>query len=143
MDCLTCTEDIDSTNSVRNIFIDKETGKERIVESFYCNVCTKKIINETLPRIANSIYNENCEASLKRLMSQPLPTNMTADGTGRGTIVDKMVIDGEVKPTLLNTEIFKGEIDHVNEQMKIIHEMMDDSDYSYLDDIRLLFKKYI
>ena len=142
MSCISCCEDITSENIVKHIYV-TNAFKERVTESLFCNDCTVYLLNNILPNLIKSIINETCEVSLKRLMSMPLPTNLTSDGTGRGIIIDKITINGQTQSAILNDDIFNGEINKVNEEMKVIYNHMNIEGYSYIDTIKILFGKYI
>lgn len=140
MSCKACYDDLDETTMVENIFIDVETIHK---QSNFCNDCVIYMLNNIFPNLINTIKNETCEKTLKEILSVDLPTHLTVDGTGRGKIIDKIKINKRIRSTDLTRNIPDEDIDYINEQMKIIHSKMDNEMYSYIDDIKTLFDKYV
>jgi hypothetical protein len=114
-ECKFCCEDIN--NLIINVFDD---GVKEQSQS--CKNCTIMLINTILPRLLNSISEETCESSIKKIVKNNLPTHLSIDGTGRGkqiisVIIDDEIIDAKLKhPDNVN-------IDNINIAMKQINNL--------------------
>jgi len=125
-DCVFCCEDLPDDDRMINIYADK--CRE---ESTMCKDCRQRLCESILPVLLKSIAMETCEASIKRLVKQDLPTHLSVDGTGRGKLIINAIVDGKIVCCKLQSTV---NIDKLNADMRRINELAvkDDDMFLYL-----------
>ena len=100
--------------------------------------CYKKGINNILDFTVKQFANEDCEASIKRIVSSQLPTYISTDMTGRGKLIKYITYNGEVQSGKLSSKYSEEEIDNMNKYIDIINNYAQNDDSNFL----LLHKEY-
>lgn len=139
--CNICYEDLDEKNTCVFILnIDNNVYNET---SKTCLDCNQTLILSMLPTYLHSIAIETCEASIKRMMMQKLPTHLTVDSTPAGKKVDKMKVNNRVINTELLTNLTKERIEELNNHIERIHNLILNDDDMYVYEKNIAFEDFL
>lgn len=139
--CNICYDDIVPNKIIWTIESENGTIES---EPTICMECINILLQTKLDSYIESIINETCTASIKR-MSRPLPTNISIDGSGFGTIIVQIYDKDNnryISPTLVSEKYSKDELDDINCRLMLLSEYKDSGDPVIQVQKSLLFEKY-
>lgn len=135
MECILCYEDVESLPICT--YFDGTIEKSEI-----CIDCLNKGLNDMLDNTIKQFANEECEASIKRIVKSHLPTHITMDMTGRGKKISYITYNGTVISGKLNSTYSDNEIHTMNMYIDVINEYAINDDSNFLLKHKEYFEQY-
>lgn len=136
MECIICYDDDNEIPILT--FCNGETCKSNI-----CINCYKRGINRIIDDYIEQIAKEDCEASIKRIAKNDLPTHLTEDCTGIGKQIDYITYNNEIISGKLKSKHDKNVIESLNIALNIINQYAYDNDPRFITVKNEAFDKFI
>ena len=139
--CNICFEDLNDDNTC--IFVLNIDNNACHETSETCLECNETLIKKMFITYLHSIAIETCEASIKRMMLQRLPTHLTTDSTPAGKKIDKMIVKNRVISTELITDLTKERIEELNNHIIRINNLIINNDDMYVYEKNIAFEEFV